>query len=399
MSLVSYFKPEKRRTLLYGFSAFVVVSLIVLGIMGQNGWLPSTDPMTGQKTGWFGKRVSSPHVSKGSASNETSWFSSAPPSPTPQLAREYIYAGSGSRLLAVVDANANAAPPADLAVWRPSNGTWYVLGGVPGSNMAIQGWGADGDDPVPGDYDGDGKTDFSIFRPGTGTCPCAVTWYIIHSSTGAQVSFLYAMNGDLPAQADYDGDGKTDPAIYRPPTGGATYGVWHIQGTSLGYYTYTWGEAGDLPASADYDGDGRADVAVFRPTNRKFYSIQSSNQYLVTIDTSFNPSNPTWKTVSADYDGDGRADYAVYDQAAANWYIRSSVSSSFPANPVQWGAPGDTAVPNDYDGDGKCDIATWRNSNGHWYIRQSSLLGQSNELRTATWGAPGDIPVPAFYRR
>lgn len=40
--------------------------------------------------------------------------------PAPQLSKEYIYAGS--RLLAVEDANANTAPPTDLAVWRPSTG-------------------------------------------------------------------------------------------------------------------------------------------------------------------------------------------------------------------------------------------------------------------------------------
>lgn len=235
-----------------------------------------------------------------------------------------------------------------------------------------------------------------MIRPCTGTPPCAITWYIIHSSTNNQVQFQYAVTGDLPAQADYDGDGRTDAAIYRPPTGGATYGVWHIQGTSYGYYTYTWGEAGDLPASADYDGDGRADVAVFRPSNRKFYSVQSSNQYLVTIDTSFNPTGPSWVTASGDYDGDGRADYAVYDKAAANWYVRSSINGAI--STTQWGAGGDEPVQNDYDGDGRVDHAVWTPAGtnvGRWHIKNSS----DNSTRNVNWGQQYDIPVPAFYRR
>jgi hypothetical protein len=83
------------------------------------------------------------------------------PAPTPQLSKELIYAGS--RLLSVEDANASAAPPADLAIWRPSSGEWWVMGGQ-GSQQVTQAWGLSTDKTVPGDYDGDGKTDFSVYR-------------------------------------------------------------------------------------------------------------------------------------------------------------------------------------------------------------------------------------------
>lgn len=100
---------------------------------------------------------------------------SPPPSPTPQLSKEYLYAGQ--RLLNVIDAGAQEAPPADLAFWRPSNGVWSVMGGAGGSQPVVQAWGLPDDRPVPGDYDGDGKTDFSVFRPSTGE------WYVFEAAT------------------------------------------------------------------------------------------------------------------------------------------------------------------------------------------------------------------------
>lgn len=69
---------------------------------------------------------------------------------------------------------------ADIAVWRNSNATWYVLQSSDQSWDVVQ-WGASGDKPVPGDYDGDAKTDYAVWQANNG-------WYIRRSSTGTAIS-------------------------------------------------------------------------------------------------------------------------------------------------------------------------------------------------------------------
>ena len=357
-----------------------IIALLSLGVLGS-GLKYLDDSAKQEKAASAGKLASD--VKNQSLLSKVNPFTEAvPPSATPQLSKEYIYAGS--RMLAVEDANANAAPPADLAVWRPTTGYWYVLGGTGSQATSFQ-WGGSGDTTVPGDYDGDGKTDFSVFRPGNGT------WYVTRSSDNSNFAYTFGQTGDIVAPADYDGDGKTDVAVYRPSTGN-----WYIQRSSdQTFVGIAYGSSSDIPAPADYDGDGKADLSIWRSADKTFYTLKSSTNY-TTSETATMPQTSS-APVSADYDGDGKADYAI--RSNADWIIRNS-STGTVQTAVPWYSGGDTAVENDYDGDGKVDIAVWNAASGNWYIRQSSLSGQ---LRQVQWGGivnnVADIPVPAFYRR
>ncbi len=298
------------------------------------------------------------------------------PAPTVQLSKEYIYAGS--RLLAVADAGAETVPPADVAIWRPSNGLWCVLGGT-GSAQTIYGWGTNGDVPAPGDYDGDGKTDFAIYR-GSGA-----SFWIMKSSDNTYYGVTQGANGDKPVPGDYDGDGKTDTALFR-----SSNSTWYIvRSSDSGPISTTWGTTGDKPSPADFDGDGKTDLTVWRPDDITFHFSRSSDGVYQGISAGWDQADTP---VPADYDGDGKADAAAIN--GNNWLIKNS--STGVMSQISWQNVGDVPVPNDYDGDGKVDVATWRDSNGNWYIRQSA---HNNSLRQVAWGMSGDLPVPAFYRR
>ena len=266
----------------------------------------------------------------------------------------------------------------DLSVWRPSNGTWFISNSSNGATR-VANWGVNGDVIAPGDYDGDGITDIAVWRPSNGT------WYIQFAFGGSpQIRTVsWGVNGDVPVPGDYDGDGITDIANWRPSTG-----VWYIINSGDGSITVRlWGESTDIPVVEDYDGDGKSDIAQWRPVNGRWFIINSSNGS-IRIDTwGINGDKP----VPGDYDGDGKADLAIWRPSTGIWYITNSSNGSVTA--LLWGESTDIPVPGDYDGDGKTDIAQWRPPNGRWFVVNSS----GSSFPITTWGITGDIPTPSAF--
>jgi len=228
------------------------------------------------------------------------------------------------------------------------------------------------------DYDGDGKSDVSVFRPSENK------WYILKSSDGTVSQTIFAIAGDIPVPADYDGDQKTDVAIFRPSNG-----QWWYQSSINGaQIANTFGASGDIPRPSDFDGDGKADLVLFRPSNSTWLRFGSTAGHVP--DTAFGLSGD--QPVIGDFDGDGRSDLAIFRPSNGDWwYAASSAGGAF--RNVHWGQTGDLPVPADFDGDAKTDIAVFRPSDGGWYIYNSS----NGSFTTVAFGTNGDRPVAADY--
>lgn len=304
----------------------------------------------------------------------------------PFLGEDKVLAGDMTEGLFILDVRESTAPlqnrvsdfdgdgKTDFSVYSPATNLWQIENSSDNSPISTN-FGLPEDKIVTGDYDGDGKADVAIFRPSTGT------WWVRRSSDAE--SFLavqFGLSSDIPVAADYDADGRTDFAVFRPSTG-----VWYIQQSMLGLKIIQWGSNGDKPITGDFEGDGKADLAVYRPSTGVWYVWKSSSSLWYAQQFGLQTDKP----LAADFDGDGRNDLAVYRPSTGVWYVLKSSDNSFFA--LQFGLAEDLPIPGDYDGDSKADIAVYRPSTSVWYRLDSS----SGAFMARVFGGSGDIPSPA----
>lgn len=269
----------------------------------------------------------------------------------------------------------------DLSLFRPSDSVnepdFRILRSSNNVTSEVA-WGSVGDLAANSDYDGDGRTDYAVFRPSTGT------WFILQSSNNSIVALNFGLSGDKLAPADFDGDGKSDLAVYRPSNG-----VWYVIKSSDGQIVISqFGTSEDLPVQADFDGDSKADFAVFRPSTGVWYVLRSSDGGATIVPFGLTGDKP----VAGDFDGDAKIDFAVFRPANRVWYLLRS-AQGFSA--IQFGFSDDKPLQADFDGDGRRDVAVFRPSTGVWYYLKSS----DSNVVFQQFGSSGDTPVPSIFVR
>ena len=79
-----------------------------------------------------------------------------------------------------------------------------------------------------------------------------------------------------PTRADFDGDGRSDISAFRPSEGN-----WYLNGSISGFGVINWGLSTDRLVPADYDGDGKEDIAIYRPSTGTWYAIGTTVGILV----------------------------------------------------------------------------------------------------------------------
>ena len=305
--------------------------------------------------------------------------------PSAQFNKRYDFNGDGKADVSLYSTDYDAG----------NRGSFYIANSPNDQFRGVQ-WGGSGngftDEPIAGDFDGDGRGDFAVIRIESGVC----AWYILNNQATSYRRVAFGTNNnqfvcETPVPADYDGDGKDDIAVARRNASGNTFSYYWIRSTDgqIGGRTVSYETANTecrptLPG--DYNGDRKADFVVrcrLTATNQQYFNItdnaaNTTQRVFWGIFTAYTNNGTTYFPegdifVPGDYDGDGKTDLAVVrdtlsssgsnDVGSFTWYIRRSSDGALQAQ--RYGGHDsssyrDFPTPADYDGDGKTDLAVIR---------------------------------------
>jgi len=202
------------------------------------------------------------------------------------------------------DGNGNSNPVA----FRPTTGNWFIKDFTSPDNHIAINFGLAGDTPFVYQSAGAETSDLGVIRL-VGT---DYQWLFrgsgFHNSAGqSQNSLNFGIFGDNIIPGPWEREGITNPAVARLVNG--TWFFYILEATG-NVRISIWGGDGDIPAVADYDGDGLFDIAVYRPSNSTLYTINSSDGVIQILEFGTFTAEFSFR---GDVTGDGKDDITFWE--------------------------------------------------------------------------------------
>lgn len=203
-----------------------------------------------------------------------------------------------------------------------------------------------------------------------------------------QISF--GLPGDQPVIGDWNGDGRETPGVYRN-------GIWVLDLTGNGFdandKVLQFGLPGDKAVAGDWDGDGIDTVGVFRD-GAWFFDRNGNGYDEADVDPVFfglGSDTP----VSGDWQGDGKDTPGIY--RAGTWVLDLS-GNGFDAGDrfLQFGLPGDQPVSGDWNKDGKDTPGVLQNNRWFFDLEGNGYTGEVgtwNNLQTGGIAVAGESSI------
>jgi hypothetical protein len=218
-------------------------------------------------------------------------------------------------------------------------------------------------------------------------------FYLRNSNTVGvpDLTVSFGAAGDLPVVGDWDGNGTTTIGLYRPST--STFYLRNSNSTGFPDITVQFGDGpgGDVPIVGDWDGNGTWTIGVYRPSTSTFYLRNTNTAGFPDLSIPFGAVGD--KPVVGDWDGNNTMTVGLYRSSSSTFYLRNSNSIGFPDITVQFGdgIGGDLPIVGDWDGNGTMSIGVYRPVGSIFYLRNTNTLGFPD--LTVPFGAVGDKPI------
>jgi len=215
--------------------------------------------------------------------------------------------------------------------------------------------------PMGGDFNGDGKTDAAVYNNTAGELKVALSGGSSFSTPTTWFNFPEASVSWQPFTGNFNADKYTDFALYNKDTGEVKIAL----GTGTGFGALiTWINSfgNDYVAMAgDFNGDGLSDLCLFKKSSGEFKVAFSNSQAFVDGGSWLSGFATNKDAIISDFNNDGLTDVGYWDNSGGRWFYAISTGVSF-VDKGTWlegfGTTNDeSATTGDFDGNGVTDAA------------------------------------------